>query len=87
MVNDLLPCRYQPGGDRFASDRYGGSDRYPQNGYGKDKSYDRDGGPRGGGDRYGSGGPARNEGRSYRNKPGPYDRPDRAGRPSSFDHY
>ncbi|KAG2723437.1 hypothetical protein I3760_02G171000 [Carya illinoinensis] len=79
--------RYPPGGDRFASDRYGGSDRYPQNGYGKDRGYDRDGGSRGGSDRYGSGGPARTEGRSYKNRSGPYDRPDRAGRPSSFDRY
>ncbi|XP_059456271.1 glycine-rich RNA-binding protein RZ1C-like isoform X1 [Corylus avellana] len=80
--------RYPVGGDRFGSDRYGGSDRYPQNGYGKDKGYDRDGGSRGGSDRYGSGGgPARNEGRSYRNRPAPYERPDRAARPSSFDRY
>ncbi|XP_035539287.1 glycine-rich RNA-binding protein RZ1B-like isoform X2 [Juglans regia] len=82
--------RYPPGGDRFASDRYGGSDRYAQNGYGKDRVYDRDGGSRGGSDRYGSGGPARTEGRSYKNRSGPYDRPDRpdrAGRPSSFDRY
>ncbi|KAK7833022.1 glycine-rich RNA-binding protein RZ1B isoform X1 [Quercus suber] len=79
--------RYVPSGDRIASDRYGGSDRYPQNGYGKDRAYDRDGGPRGGGNRYGNGGPARNEGRSYRNRPGPYDRTDRAGRPSSIDRY
>ncbi|XP_050154559.1 glycine-rich RNA-binding protein RZ1C-like isoform X1 [Malus sylvestris] len=73
-----------PAGDRFASDRYGGSDRYPQNGYGKDRGYDRDGGPRGG-DRYASGGPARDD--NYRSRPGPYDRPSRGGRPSSFDRY
>lgn len=77
--------RYQPG-DRFANDRYNGADRYPQNGYGKDRGFDRDGGPRGG-DRYGSGGPARNEGRSYRSRADPYDRPSRGGRPSSFDRY
>ncbi|KAJ9684706.1 hypothetical protein PVL29_016934 [Vitis rotundifolia] len=82
-VND----RYAPSGDRFTGDRYGGSDRYPQNGYGKDRGYDRDAAPRGGGDRYGGGGSARNEGRSYRNRPGPYDRPNRGGRPSSFDRY
>ncbi|XP_031257338.1 glycine-rich RNA-binding protein RZ1C-like isoform X2 [Pistacia vera] len=82
-VND----RYQPGGDRIASDRYGGSDRYPQNGYGKDRGYEKDGGPRGGSDRYGNGGgPARDDGRSYRNKTGPYDRPNKD-RPSSFDRY
>ncbi|KAG6765177.1 hypothetical protein POTOM_029197 [Populus tomentosa] len=75
-----------PNGDRFAGDRYSGSDRYAQNGYGKDRGYDRDGGPRGGNDRYGSGGPSRND-RSYKNRPGPYDRPSRGGRPSSFDRY
>ncbi|KAM5555898.1 glycine-rich RNA-binding protein RZ1C [Rosa sericea] len=75
-----------PAGDRFASDRYGGSDRYPQNGYGKDRGYDRDGGARGGSDRYGRGGPARDEG-GYRSRAGPYDRPSRGGRPSSFDRY
>ncbi|XP_010923274.2 glycine-rich RNA-binding protein RZ1C isoform X3 [Elaeis guineensis] len=83
--------RYPPAGDRIYGDRYAvGPDRYPQNGYGKERGYDRDGprggssydryGPRGGGsDRYGSGGPARNEGGgSYRDRPGPYDRPSRA---------
>ncbi|XP_035548190.1 glycine-rich RNA-binding protein RZ1C-like isoform X2 [Juglans regia] len=80
--------RYPPGGDRFASDRYGGSDRYAQNGYGKDRGYEKDGSSRGANDRYGSGGgSARTEGRGYRNKPGPYERPDRAGRLSSFDRY
>ncbi|KAK7280512.1 hypothetical protein RJT34_25576 [Clitoria ternatea] len=82
--------RYATGGDRFASDRYGsGSDHYPQNGYGKDRGYDRyGGGPRGGSDRYGSGMAGRDEGRSYnRSRPGPYDRPSRGGRPSSFERY
>ncbi|XP_058074952.1 glycine-rich RNA-binding protein RZ1C-like isoform X2 [Magnolia sinica] len=82
--------RYPPGGDRFqgGGDRYGPSDRYPQNGYGKDRGYDREGGPRGGGDRYGgSGGPARYDGGSFRERPGPYDRPSRGGRPSSYERY
>ncbi|PIA34325.1 hypothetical protein AQUCO_03800132v1 [Aquilegia coerulea] len=79
--------RYPAGGDRLGSDRYGGSDRYPQNGYGKEKGYDRDGGPRGGSDRYGSGGPVRYEGGSYRDRPGPYDRPSRGGRASSYERY
>ncbi|XP_062091976.1 glycine-rich RNA-binding protein RZ1C [Humulus lupulus] len=77
--------RYQPA-DRFPNDRYTGGDRYPQNGYDKDRNFDREGGPRGG-DRYGSGGAARNEGRSYRSRAGPYDRTSRGGRPSSFDRY
>ncbi|XP_021295532.1 glycine-rich RNA-binding protein RZ1C isoform X1 [Herrania umbratica] len=76
--------RYPPSGDRFG-DRYGGSDHFPQNGYGKERAF-RDVASRGG-DRYGSGGPARNDGRSYRNRGGPYDRPGRGGRPSSFDRY
>ncbi|XP_061974745.1 glycine-rich RNA-binding protein RZ1C-like isoform X2 [Populus nigra] len=79
--------RYPPNGDRFSGDRYGGSDRYAQNGYGKDKGYDRDVGPRGGNDRYGSGGPQRHDRSSYRNRPGPYDRPSRGGHPSSFERY
>ncbi|KAJ6432919.1 hypothetical protein OIU84_020038 [Salix udensis] len=79
--------RYPPNGDRFAGDRYGGSDRYAPNGYGKDRGYDRDIGPRGGNDRYGTGGPQRNDRSSYRNRPGPYDRAGRGGRPSSFERY
>uniref|UniRef100_A0A2P2KKZ8 Glycine-rich RNA-binding protein RZ1C n=1 Tax=Rhizophora mucronata TaxID=61149 RepID=A0A2P2KKZ8_RHIMU len=82
--------RYPPGGDRFAGDRYGSmdryGDRYAHNGYGKDRGYDRDGGPRGGIDRYGNGGPGARNDRSYRSRPGPYDRPSR-GRNSSFDRY
>ncbi|XP_031737122.1 glycine-rich RNA-binding protein RZ1C isoform X2 [Cucumis sativus] len=80
--------RYPSAGDRFTgSDRYDVSDRYPQNGYVKDRVYDRDIGPRSGSDRYGSGGPGRHEGRSYRDRTGPYDRPSRVGRPSSYDRY
>ncbi|KAG8645284.1 glycine-rich RNA-binding protein RZ1C isoform X2 [Manihot esculenta] len=78
--------RYPPSGDRFGSERYGGSDRYAHNGYGKDRAYDRDGIGRGGNDRYASGGPARND-RGYRNRPVPYDRPSRGGHPSSFERY
>ncbi|KAL5975070.1 hypothetical protein ACLOJK_031746 [Asimina triloba] len=88
--------RYPPGGDRFqgggggaaaAGDRYGPSDRYPQNGYGRDRGYDREAGPRGGSDRFGTGGPARYDGGGFRDRPGPYDRPGRGGRPSSYDRY
>ncbi|KAG6602289.1 Glycine-rich RNA-binding protein RZ1C, partial [Cucurbita argyrosperma subsp. sororia] len=82
--------RYPSAGDRFAGgDRYDVSDRYPQNGYVKDRGgYDRDIGPRSGSDRYGTGGgPGRYEGRSYRDRPGPYDRPSRGGRPSSYERY
>ncbi|KAK7826941.1 glycine-rich rna-binding protein rz1b [Quercus suber] len=72
--------RYPPGGDRFAGERY--MDRAPQNGYGKDKGYDRDGGLRGVGDRYGSGRPGRFDRGSYRDRLGPYDRPRGSGRPA-----
>lgn len=78
--------RYPSSGERFVGDRYVSSDRYPENGYGKDRNYDRDGGMRGGGGRYASGGSSRYEG-SYRERPGPYDRPRRGGRPTSFDRY
>ncbi|OWM87613.1 glycine-rich RNA-binding protein RZ1C isoform X2 [Punica granatum] len=79
--------RYPPAGDRFAGDRYGSSDRYPQNGFGRERGYEREPGPRGGAERYGAGGPTRTDDRSYRNRPGPYDRPGRGGRPSSFERY
>ncbi|GMH07892.1 hypothetical protein Nepgr_009732 [Nepenthes gracilis] len=81
----FLTDRYPVSGDRYAGDRYRGSDRYPQNGYDKDRGYDRRGG-----DRYGSGGAVRNVGVGYADRPGPYDRPSRSGgvgRPSSFDRY
>ncbi|KAJ1701171.1 hypothetical protein LUZ63_000950 [Rhynchospora breviuscula] len=40
-------------GDRFAGDRYGGlPDRYPQDGYGKERGYDRDFGRNAGGSAY-----------------------------------
>ncbi|XP_022748288.1 uncharacterized protein ycf45-like isoform X2 [Durio zibethinus] len=76
--------RHPPGGDRFGN-CYGDSDRFPRNNYSKERGY-RDVASRGS-DRYGSGGPARDDGRSYRNRAGPYDRAGRGGRPSSFDHY
>lgn len=83
-----VPDRYPPAGDRFG-DRYGGgggSDRFPQNGYGKDRGFDRDYGSRGN-SRFSTGGPARDDARGYRNRPAPYDRPPRGGRPTSFDRY
>ncbi|XP_020695846.1 glycine-rich RNA-binding protein RZ1C-like isoform X1 [Dendrobium catenatum] len=83
---------YPPAGDRFSGNKYGsGPDRSLQDGYSKERSFDRDGGPRGGGDRYGTGGAARYEGGGggggYRERPGPYDRPSKAGRPSYDDRY
>ncbi|GJU16287.1 glycine-rich RNA-binding protein RZ1C isoform X1 [Tanacetum coccineum] len=88
--------RYPPtGGDRFGADRYGAPERYqppPPSGYGRERDYDRDVAPRRSSDRYGSGvggagGPTRYEGRDYRDRAAPYDRPRRGGgRPSSFDY-
>ncbi|XP_074357199.1 glycine-rich RNA-binding protein RZ1C isoform X1 [Apium graveolens] len=84
---DYVTDRYPPSSDRFVGDRYGDSDRYPTNGYGKERLYERDAGPRRSSERYGGGGPARYEGKGYRDRAGPYDRPRRAGQPSSFDRY
>ncbi|KAK6943880.1 RNA recognition motif domain [Dillenia turbinata] len=72
--------RFLPAGDRFSDGRY--MDRIPHNGFEKERDYHRDGGPRGAGDRYGSGGPARFDRGSYRDRAGPYDRPRREGHPS-----
>ncbi|XP_020578344.1 glycine-rich RNA-binding protein RZ1C-like isoform X2 [Phalaenopsis equestris] len=85
-VND----HYPPASDRFSGSRYGnGPDRSMHDGYSKERSFDRDVGPRGGGDRYVSGGPTRYEGGGggYRDRPGPYDRPSKGGRPSYDDRY
>ncbi|KAL4576495.1 hypothetical protein LXL04_012590 [Taraxacum kok-saghyz] len=73
--------RYVPssGGDRFGGDRYGVPERYPplaappppppQSGYGREREYDREVGPRRSSDRYGGGGGGgRYEGRSYRER-------------------
>ncbi|GAB2276810.1 hypothetical protein Dimus_011524 [Dionaea muscipula] len=79
--------RYPPS-DRYGADRYRGLDRYPLNGYEKDRGYERDGGPRRGSERYASGGPIRDVGRSYSDRPGPYDPPpSRGGRLSSYDRF
>lgn len=71
----------QVGGGRYGGDdRYGGRDRYGSGRYG-DGGYGRGGR---GGDRYGSGGPARYD-RGFRDRLGPYGRP--SGRSSYDDRY
>ncbi|KAL9264729.1 Glycine-rich RNA-binding protein RZ1C-like protein, partial [Drosera capensis] len=67
--------RYPPGGDSYGSDRYRDSDRYPLNGYEKERGYEQDGGRRRGSDRYAGGGPIREVGRGYSDRPAPYDPP------------
>lgn len=70
--------RYAPVADRFGGERY--MDRYPQNGYGRVRDYERDEGPRHV-DRYSSGGgPTRHDKGSYRARAHPYDPPRRNGR-------
>ncbi|KAM3320392.1 glycine-rich RNA-binding protein RZ1B isoform X1 [Capsicum chacoense] len=78
--------RYPPSGDCLGN-RHGGFDQYPQNGYGKEREFGRDVSMRDVADRYEAGGPACYEGRSYRDRAGPYDRPRRGRRPPSFDRY
>ncbi|OIW06922.1 hypothetical protein TanjilG_18310 [Lupinus angustifolius] len=78
--------RYPTNGDRFASDWYGGGGSDYR--YGTERGYDWYNGPRGGAGRYGSEMAGRDEGRNYRGRPGPYDRPSwGGGRPSSFGRY
>lgn len=82
--------RHPSAGDRFPPvERFpAAAERYPLNGYGKERAYARDVGPRGGNERYGGGvGPARYDGRSYRERPGPYERPRRGGQLPSLDRY
>lgn len=81
--------RYAPPGDRFVSDRYGMPEHHLENEYrGRERSYDRDRYARDTSDRYGDMGPIRDEGRPYRSRPGPYDRPSRpGGRPSSYERW
>uniref|UniRef100_A0A803PAZ9 RRM domain-containing protein n=1 Tax=Cannabis sativa TaxID=3483 RepID=A0A803PAZ9_CANSA len=82
-VSDRYSERYAPARDTFV-------DRELQNEYGRGRGYFRDGDPRTGGDRNGSGGPDRHVpyGRGgYREKAGPYDRPRRGDHLSSYDPY
>lgn len=72
------------------NDRYGMPEHHHlENEYrGRERSYDRDRYARDASDRYGAMGPLRDEGRVYRSRPGPYDRPSRAGgRPSSYERW
>lgn len=84
-TSDRYGDRYAPAHEGYAGDRY--ADRELQNEYGRGRGYFRDGGPRTGGDRYGSGGPDRSDRGSYRDRTGPYDRHRRGDHLSSYDRY
>ncbi|KAL1226393.1 Glycine-rich RNA-binding protein RZ1B [Cardamine amara subsp. amara] len=84
--------RYPPPGEQhLVSDRYGMPEHHHhlENEYrGRERSYERDRYARDASDRYGGMGPLRDEGRGYRSRPGPYDRPSRSGgRPSSYERW
>lgn len=93
VINLLMheqQCRYAPPGDRLVSDRYGMPEHHHlEDDYGgRERGYDRDRYGRGASDRYGAMGRSHDEGRAYRSRPGPYDRPSRSGgRPSSYDRW
>ncbi|GMN39240.1 hypothetical protein TIFTF001_008477 [Ficus carica] len=84
-TSDRYGDRYAPAHEGYAGDRY--ADQELQNEYGGGRGYFRDGGPRPGGDRYGSGGPDRSDRGSYRDRTGPYDRHRRGDHLSSYDRY
>lgn len=79
--------RYAPVRDSYPGDRYVDKELQTEYGRGRGRGYFRGGGPRPGGDRYGSGGPDRYGRGSYRDKSGPYDRLRRGDHPSSYDRY
>ncbi|CAH8310008.1 unnamed protein product [Eruca vesicaria subsp. sativa] len=78
--------RYGPRGHRLVSDRYRMPEHHHllEDDYRRgERGYDRERYARGASDRYGDMGPLRDEGRAYRSRRGPYDRPSRAGGRSS----
>uniref|UniRef100_A0A1J3JDC0 Glycine-rich RNA-binding protein RZ1B n=1 Tax=Noccaea caerulescens TaxID=107243 RepID=A0A1J3JDC0_NOCCA len=78
--------RYASPRDRLGSERYAMPHHLDNEYGGRERGYDRDRYSRGASDRYGGGamGPLRDEGRAYRSRSGPYDRPPSrgGGRPS-----